>query len=77
MNNQSEIEFIYIPHSGELREEFGSSMPLRFLGPSDVKCYDSENNEIVIPMCEKCGIHKGEVIGLTCSAWVCMCCGSQ
>jgi len=55
--------------SGEC--EFGSSMPIRFLGPLDVKCYDSNGNEIETPKCEKCGNYKCELIGLHTCAWVC------
>ena len=52
--------------------EWGSSMPVRFLEPSQVKMYDSDGKEIEIPKCEKCGQYKNEVIGREYCAWICI-----
>ena len=71
------MEFVYKPPSSELQTEYGSSQPVRFLDPSQVKCYDSENKEIVIPKCSKCHQYKMQVIGKTHWAWICPSCGSQ
>lgn len=60
-----------------LRAEWGSSQPVNFLNPSQVKMYDSDNNEIVIPKCEKCQCFKGQVIGKESFMWICHSCGSQ
>jgi hypothetical protein len=56
--------------------EFGG-MPIRFLTPKNVKCYDSENNEIEIPKCKSCDAYMGQIIGLTHFAWICHNCGYQ
>jgi hypothetical protein len=53
--------------------EFGSIHPIRFLNPSQVKCYDYEGNEIIIPKCDKCNSHKTQVIGKDSFTWVCSC----
>lgn len=46
----------------KIKEEFGSSQPVRFLGPENVTMYDSEGNEIEIPKCEICGSRKQELM---------------
>lgn len=57
-----------------MEEEYGTCLPIRFLNPEQVKAYDCEGNEIEIPLCEHCGYHKTEVIGLKYSAWICCNC---
>jgi hypothetical protein len=57
--------------------EWGSSQPVRFLDPSQVKCYDSEGKEIVIPKCKKCEVYMNQIIGKTHWAWICPSCGEQ
>ena len=41
--------------------EFGGNV--RFLHPSCVKMYNSENEEIEIPKCEYCGNYKSQILG--------------
>jgi hypothetical protein len=55
-----------------MENEFGSSSPVRWLKPEQVKMYDSEGNEVPIPKCDICGFHKCEVIGRSATAWICM-----
>ena len=59
----------------DLTCEYGSSHPVRFPNPENVKLYDSENNEICIPKCQKCGIHKCQIIGKNAYMWFCSMCG--
>lgn len=59
----------------ELISEYGSCQPVSFLDPENVKAYDAENNEICIPKCQKCGIHKCQIIGKNAYMWFCSMCG--
>lgn len=56
-----------------MEAEFGG-LPVRFLKPTDVKAYDSEGNEICIPICQHCKNLKTEVIGLKHTCWICCNC---
>ena len=51
-----------------IEEEYGGSQGWGF---AKVIAYDSENKEIVCPICEKCGWHKSMVIGKECFKWIC------
>lgn len=55
----------------EFEAEWGSSIPLRF---ANVRCYDSEGNEIIVPKCDKCGYHKCQVIGKQSFTYICLIC---
>lgn len=55
----------------DLECEFGSSIPVRFINPEDVKMYDNEGKEVPIPKCEKCGNIKQQIIGKNACAWIC------
>jgi hypothetical protein len=61
----------------ELMSEYGSPQSLRHLSYDNVKGYDAENNEICIPKCQKCGIHKCQIIGKNVYMWFCSMCGEQ
>lgn len=52
--------------------EFGSVGNVGFLDPENVKMYGEDGNEIKIPKCEKCGVHKCQVIGKNAFAWICI-----
>jgi hypothetical protein len=56
--------------------EFGSSMPIRFLGPENISAYNSDGKEIIIPKCDKCQSFKSEIIGKTYWMWFCPSCGN-
>lgn len=49
--------------------EFGGNV--NFITAGKVKAYNSEGNEIQVPICEKCGCHKCQLIGKTHFAWAC------
>ncbi len=55
--------------------EFGTSMPIRFLSPENVKAYDSEGKEMIIPKCERCDDFKNQLIGKKSFMWLCPSCG--
>ncbi len=61
----------------ELMAEYGSSHPVNFLKPENVIMTDEEGEEVCIPKCQKCGIHKCQVIGENAYMWFCAKCGSQ
>lgn len=61
----------------ELTCEYGSSHPVRFLDPDSVSMINAEGEEVCIPKCQKCGIHKCQVIGENAYMWFCAQCGSQ
>lgn len=63
--------FIYKPPTNELIAEWGSSMPIKWPDPENVKMYDSEGKEVPIPKCDKCQAFKQEVIGLNAYTWIC------
>lgn len=58
-----------------LDEEWGGT-GIRFLDPKQIKLYDSENKEVVIPKCETCGMHKSQLMGKESFIWVCNCCSA-
>lgn len=60
-----------------LKCEFGSSSPVRFLSEENVTAYDINGKEMIIPKCKKCNIHMAQLTGMTCSTWVCNMCGGQ
>ncbi len=58
------------------KDGLGRTARVRFVGepgcPIKVKAYDSKGNEVIAPICEKCGWHKNQIIGRKLVVWVCM-----
>ena len=73
------MEFVYRPikefGEGKLESEFGSSMPIRWPDPSCVTMYDRKGNAMEIPICDKCGACKSQLIGKEAFKWICTICG--
>lgn len=61
----------------DLISEYGSSNQVRFLDPECITTTDEEGEEICIPKCQKCRIHKCQLIGQNAYMWFCASCGSQ
>ena len=55
---------------GEYIAEYGGSV--RF---ANMKAIDSDGNEIITPKCDKCQVHKNQLIGTEAFMWICPCCG--
>ncbi len=70
-------EFVFKNLQNILQENWGSCIPLTFPKPEDVKLYDSEQNEVVIPQCSKCNAFKNQIIGKESFMWFCPICGEQ
>ncbi len=56
------------------RDEFGSSMPVRFLDPSYVSVTDSAGNTVEHPKCDKCGQHMATIVGKEALKDICLGC---
>jgi hypothetical protein len=56
----------------DVKEEWGSITPIRFLPPECTSLRDSDGNVIENPKCKICGLYKCMVIGKECFSWVCM-----
>ncbi len=61
----------------ELMSESGSLHPIHFLDPENVIAINEDGKEICIPKCQKCGIHKCQVIDQNAYMWFCAKCGGQ
>ncbi|HEY5236113.1 MAG TPA: hypothetical protein VIJ14_08045 [Rhabdochlamydiaceae bacterium] len=51
--------------------EYGSVPEIRFMNPEDVKFYDGEGSEIIVPKCKICGWHKNKLMGQESFMWLC------
>lgn len=60
-----------------LRCDFGTSQPIRWVKPEQIKMYDSDGIEQPIPKCEKCGYAKTEIIGKRACTWLCTFCSGD
>lgn len=57
-----------------MMEEYGS---VGGIGLANVKLYDGDGNEIIVPQCDACGAHKAGVIGKESFAWICTMCDGK
>lgn len=57
-----------------LEAEFGSSHPIGLVKSTMV---DSEGKEIIVPLCDICGLEKNMLIGRRAFQWICFGCNDN